>query len=232
MGRTDDAYKAFSELLRQHPNHAEAHNEMGNILRERNQPREALAHYVQAIQLRPGYPERGGTGRCACCRWASSSRGGWRLSAARAEEHLAGASIYPAGVERFGTGRARILLWAEQGLGDTIQFVRYAPLVAVRGGKIIIRCQPPLKRLLAENFPDDQVIDTNEPLPAFDVQASLLSLPRIFNTHGGDDPRATQGPYLAADAARVDIWTPRVPASRAGLTWASRGRPAPRPRRR
>src|SRR6185369_10196054 len=73
-----------------------------------------------------------------------------------------------------------ILLFAEQGHGDTLQFVRYVPLVKQRGGRVIVECQAPLVKLLANVEGIDQVLARGSPLPAFDVEAPLLSLPGIF----------------------------------------------------
>src|SRR5205823_2933479 len=75
-----------------------------------------------------------------------------------------------------------LLLWHEQGLGDTVQFCRYAPLAAQRGGKVIVLCQPELRRLLATLSKDIEVAASGGALPAFDVHLPLMSLPRIFAT--------------------------------------------------
>src|SRR5207249_2158629 len=73
-----------------------------------------------------------------------------------------------------------ILVHAEQGLGDTIQFVRYAPWVKERGGVVLLECQPSLERLLTGIAGVDQLIPAGAPLPAAHVQAPLLSLPGIL----------------------------------------------------
>src|SRR5208283_2879939 len=74
------------------------------------------------------------------------------------------------------TGKT-ILLHAEQGLGDTLQFIRYAPLVKQRGGNVMVECQPALVRLVSEVGGIDRLVAAGGSLPAFDVQAPLLSLP-------------------------------------------------------
>ncbi|HYG89647.1 MAG TPA: tetratricopeptide repeat-containing glycosyltransferase family protein [Azospirillum sp.] len=87
-----------------------------------------------------------------------------------------------------------LLLVCEQGLGDTIQFARYLPLAAARGGPVILRCQPELRRLLS-GFPGvARIITRDEPLPAFDVQSSLMSLPGLFGTSPDTIPNRV--PYL------------------------------------
>jgi hypothetical protein len=117
-----------------------------------------------------------------------------------------------------------ILLHAEQGFGDTIQFIRYAPLLAGQGAKVICEVQPELQPLLAqpENImlKDVAFIAAGEPRPAFDVQCPMLSLPLAFGTQPGTIPAAV--PYLAASAERQACWRDRLPPGslRAGFVWS------------
>jgi len=107
----------------------------------------------------------------------------------------------------------RILLHAEQGLGDTLQFIRYAPLVAERGGHVIVECQPPLRRLLARMESIREIRAQGEPLPAFDCNAALLSLPQIFGTTLTTIPRRI--PYLSSP---IEPDMPDQPTI--GVVWA------------
>ena len=116
-----------------------------------------------------------------------------------------------------------ILIHAEQGLGSAIQFVRYAPLVAARGGRVILECQPPLARLFASLAGSgvEAIVRKGEPLPEFDVHAPLMSLPRLFATTLTTIPNAV--PYLAAEEGLRTLWRERLahlPAPRVGLVWA------------
>ncbi len=114
-----------------------------------------------------------------------------------------------------------ILLWAEQGLGDTIQFARYAPLVAARGGRVILECQDPLASLARSIAGVSGVVTPSQDLPPCDVQAPLLSLPRLLGTTCESIPAAV--PYLRADPARVERYRDMLgPARglRVGLVWA------------
>ena len=97
-----------------------------------------------------------------------------------------------------------ILLHAEQGLGDTIQFIRYAPLVKRRGGTVILECQPALLRLLQSCAGVDRLLAQGSSLPHFDVHAPLLSLPGILGTTLSTIP--AEVPYLFADANLVEHW--------------------------
>jgi tetratricopeptide (TPR) repeat protein len=113
-----------------------------------------------------------------------------------------------------------LLLWHEQGLGDTVQFCRYAPLAAQRGGKVIVRCQPELHRLLAGLSPEIDIATSGGALPPFDVHLPLMSLLRIFATTLHTIP-FPQG-YLAADVQAVAKWKQRIEPSRlrVGICWA------------
>ena len=73
-----------------------------------------------------------------------------------------------------------ILLHAEQGLGDTLQFIRFAPQVAATGGRVILVCPRVLVRLLENQLEIQQVVADGDAIPAFDLQVPLMSLPRIF----------------------------------------------------
>jgi tetratricopeptide (TPR) repeat protein len=113
-----------------------------------------------------------------------------------------------------------ILVHAEQGLGDTLQFVRYVPLVQKRGGKTLYECPPALQGLLA-NFPGvEQLVLAGAPLPPFDVQVPLLSLPLIFRTTLSSIPANVSS--LHVDTSRLAYWRrelERVGGFKVGIVW-------------
>jgi hypothetical protein len=114
-----------------------------------------------------------------------------------------------------------VLLHAEQGFGDTIQFCRYAPLVAERGATVIVECQPPLAALLQTLAGVKQVVPRGEPLPDFDLQCPLLGLPLRFGTTVETTPARV--PYLHADEQRVARWREKIGQGdglRVGIAWA------------
>jgi tetratricopeptide (TPR) repeat protein len=113
-----------------------------------------------------------------------------------------------------------ILLHAEQGFGDTIQFVRYAPLVAARGGRVILEVQPQLVRLLSGMAGVEAVLPRKAILPHFDFHCPLLSLPLAFATELATIPASV--PYIVPPAAHVTLWQGRLLRGRPriGLAWA------------
>jgi hypothetical protein len=118
-----------------------------------------------------------------------------------------------------------ILLYSEQGLGDTIQFVRYVPLVAERGAKVVLAVHSELKHLLAGAASTATVFGENERLPAVDLQCPLFSLPLAFGTTIETIPANV--PYIKPDDTLVAQWARRLPQTtllRVGLIWC--GNPA------
>jgi tetratricopeptide (TPR) repeat protein len=113
-----------------------------------------------------------------------------------------------------------LLLFAEYGLGDALHFVRYLPMVAAQGGKIILQVQPALAALLRQ-LPDVSVIPRGETLPPFDLQLPLMSLPRVFGTTLDTIPADV--PYLHPDPAKLSRWRAAladVTALKVGVVWA------------
>jgi hypothetical protein len=114
------------------------------------------------------------------------------------------------------------LLYAEQGLGDTIQFIRYAPLVAQRGADVIVYCQNELTSLIKDMDGIRQVISYGDPLPVFHIHSPLLRLPLIFGTTLENIP--TKTPYISVNQALIHKWKEKVKNDtsqlKIGLVWA------------
>jgi tetratricopeptide (TPR) repeat protein len=117
----------------------------------------------------------------------------------------------------------KVLVFSEQGLGDLIQFARFVPDVAARGGRVTLRVMPALAGMVARAFP---AIDVTAKLGLrrdFDYQVSVMSLPNVLGS--GADTRAERVPYLFADRARVEKWRERLGAQpgaggfRVGIAW-------------
>ena len=144
------------------------------------------------------------------------------------EKRLGLGTARPAFEEKLWRGEAlagrTLLVHADQGFGDTIQFCRYIPLIAqqVRGaGRIVVEVQPALAGLLRRTGWGDVVVAEGERRPAFDLHVPMMSLPYVLGTTLETIPGGV--PYLAADPARSALWRQRLaalPGLRIGLVWA------------
>jgi hypothetical protein len=115
---------------------------------------------------------------------------------------------------------ATILLHAEQGLGDTLQLIRFAPLVQQRGARFVLHCPPPLLPLLSRSPGIDALVSQDEPPPAASCRAALMDLPALLGTTLDSLP--AEVPYLFTDARLVDHWRSRLSAEsgfHVGLNW-------------
>ena len=203
------------------PTYPEAHANQGTALVQLGRAAEALADYDAALARRPDYAEarlqramallslgRLGEG------WAAFE--GRRATGRYRARHRAYSEPDWRG-QRL-DGRA-ILLHAEQGLGDTLQFVRFAPLVAERGGRVLLCVPPTLVRLLAEIPGVAAVAGDPAALPAWDCQLPLMSLPHALGL-AGIPPGA---PYLRAEPRATAEWAGRLAAlagRKVGLVWS------------
>jgi len=224
-GESGQAIAHCRAALELRPSFAEASLSLGYLLEQEGDAPGAMECYRGAIAARPDYAE-------AHFNYALQLllHGDYRIGWKEYEWRLRLPDL-----ERFWphAGRARwdgsaldgkvVLLYAEQGFGDAIQFVRYAPMVAERGGRVIVSCPPKLKALF-ETVPGiSAVLKTGEPLPAFDVCCSFLSLPWIFKTTLETIPARV--PYVRSNAEKAGRWKTRLAADgaslRVGLYWTT-----------
>jgi tetratricopeptide (TPR) repeat protein len=227
-GQLDEAVAAFRQAIALNPNIPEAHSNLGNALRDKGQLDEAIAACCQAIALRPNYAEAHNNLSFALLARGDFQRG-WEEYEWRSK-----CKDFPSRPRNFtqpqwdgSSLEARtLLLHTEQGFGDAIQFIRYVPLVAQRGGRIIVECQAQLQRLFQNMAGRCQIVAEGQPLPGFDLRCSLLSLPRIFRTTLDNIPQIV--PYLSPEPALVDAWSRTLGAPdgqlRVGLAWAGNPR--------
>jgi hypothetical protein len=215
MNKAEAAYRRAIML---DPTRAVSYFEFGNLHLVTADPAGAAAWQELALALRPDDPEYRWNHALALLsagRYAQGWRAyEWRWRWSGFSEPSRNWAT-PAWDGR-NLGKRTILLHAEQGLGDTIQFARYAPLVRKRCGRVVLQCQPELIRLLQGCPGVDALIPDGAPLPAHDAHAPLLSLPRLFHTE-----LETVPPPLALASTRpaLDLGahgqTPRV-----GIAWA------------
>ena len=230
QGKLEQAIASYHKALSLRPEYAEAHYNLGAALKEQGKLEQAIASNRKALSLRPDFAEaQWNDGMCRLLlgdfergwrqyewRWKCdefpSSRRNFSQALWLGEEDIAGKTV---------------LLHAEQGLGDTIQFVRYAQEVARKGATVILEVPSVLRPLLSGLAGVHQVLSYGEQLPEFDFHCPLMSLPLALGTRLGPIPAAI--PYLRAPAAKIGDWEGKLGQSGAlkvGIVWS--GNPAHR----
>lgn len=230
LGRWDAALESYARALHIHPDFAEAHVNRGVALQLCHDLAAAYASFTRAIALQPGL-----SAAHECRAYVSLARGdfpgGWRDHEQRRVRIDGQVTVerqfsMPRWQGREPLRGRRILLHAEQGLGDTIQFCRYASLVADLGATVILEVQGPLVKLLGSLAGVAEIAVEGAALPAADYHCPLMSLPFVFDTTLDSIPARI--PYLSADPAKVRAWQERLGPKRRpriGLVWSGGFRP-------
>ncbi len=228
LGQLDEAVQWFERALVLHPQHAGALHNLGATQHELGRLDAADACYRHALTTNPDNPQVHYNLALIALARGDYARGWeafeWRWRGAESSRLHRRDFPQPQWRGEDIAGQT-ILLHAEQGLGDTLQFVRYAPLVAARGARVILECQPPLVRLLQSMPGIDVVVPAGETLPSFDWHCPLMSLPLAFGTRLNTVPAHI--PYLEADERLAEIWQQRLGGERrrkVGLVWAGNPR--------
>lgn len=206
MGQLEDAIAAYQQAIALRPNDPLSHNNLGLTYADRADPTAAIAAYDRAIALKPDYADAY-MNRGIASLMKGQLREGFRDYEWRWQVVADGFQPLPDYPQPLWDGAdltgKTILLKAEQGLGDTLQFVRYVPLVAARGGRVLMEVQRPLVSLLA-NLPNvAQAIAQGEPLPAFDTYCPLLSLPERLGTTLETIP--AEVPYVSVPSPQTPL---------------------------
>ncbi|MDE2335304.1 MAG: tetratricopeptide repeat protein, partial [Rhodospirillales bacterium] len=216
LDRPEEAQAALRAAIAADPALPEAHASLGHLLAAMGRPDEAIAACDAAIALRPDFAQAYWNRSFAHLLAGDFARGWADYEWRRRHPRFAGdfsRSAAPAWPGEDLGGRT-LLVEAEQGLGDTIQFARFVPALRARGGRVVLAVAPALRRLLASLA---ETADRESP-PPHDLRVDQLSLPLLMATTLDTIPPA---PYLVADSAAVQQWhlaLPRRP--RVGLVWA------------
>jgi Flp pilus assembly protein TadD len=204
IGRFDEAGKWLQSALELAPSSAEVLQNVGMNLSRQARWAEAIEYYERATRLKPDDPELHRSFSSVLLGAGDYARGWpeqeWRLRCLPLRGPRVNRTFWNGDDFRNQT----ILLHFEQGYGDTLQFIRFAPMVKRRGGRVVLLVQAPLLRLLARTPGIDLVFDGTSYEPECHIHAPLISLPAIFATTLATLP--AQVPYLFADAALVDHW--------------------------
>ena len=223
-GRVDEAITLYRNSIQLNPCFAGSYYNLGVALHNKKQFREALTCYQKTIEIDPDFADAY-FNISLILLLLGNFHDGWKLYEWRwrLANHRPRSFFQPEWTG-FNISQRTILLHAEQGFGDTIQFVRYVPLVAGRGAQVIVECRKELVPLLQHVEGVQQVIVYGEKLPEFDVHCPILSLPLIFDT--SPDTIPARVPYIIADARSAENWEGRLrlhgTGYRIGLAWSGR----------
>jgi tetratricopeptide (TPR) repeat protein len=220
LGRPEEALTHHKRALAVQPDRPEMHYNLGSALQRQGRYTEALACYGRALALKPDYAQAH-FNRSLALLLTGEFDEGWREY-----EWRFAVNVYDRKFDRplwFGEPLAgqRILIHAEQGFGDTLQFIRYVPAVAERGGRVVLEVPKKLVRLARTVTGASRVVAAGDPLPEFDCHCPLLSLPRVFETNLATIPGDV--PYLSVPAEASSVWPKRIATAsglRVGLVWA------------
>ena len=233
--RLEEAALAVNRALALNPQSAAAQNAAGLVSLRAGNVDTALGYFDQALARSPGFPEALYNRSIALLQLGQLGEG-WAHLEAWYDTRTGGqerALTAPGAVQWQGESLAgrRILLIGNHGFGDTIQFVRYAPLVAARGADVLLEVPAELTRVMARVRGVKAVFARGDSLPEVDFFCGLMTLPRYFGVGSGSIPADV--PYLSPDAESVERWMTRFaagpplardPAMRVGLVWAGNPR--------
>ena len=223
LGRYAEAAEANGRALDIAPGYANAWLNRGKALMQLNRFDEAIANFAEALEISKDFADAHFNNALALLTRGDYARGfaeyewRWRRTGMPAQKSRG----KPLWLGEYPLARKTVLLHAEQGLGDTIQFVRYVPLIAASGAKVVLEVQGELQALMRRLDGAAAVIARGEASPPFDVHCPLGSLPLALHTEPATVP--AQIPYLSADEARLAKWSARLdalPRPRVAIAWA------------
>ncbi|MGB9153702.1 MAG: tetratricopeptide repeat protein, partial [Alphaproteobacteria bacterium] len=217
----------YERALALQPDYRNALNNLGNALHALGKTTEAIDVYKRVISAQPDDPE-GHKNMAMSLLMLGRFDEGWREYECRWQTTQLTTAQRNFSQPQWHGEDARgltLLIHAEQGFGDTLQFCRYAPLAAARGIKIVLEVQPELVRLMNSLVGIEKVIGRGEPLPDFDLHCPMMSLPLAFGTQVETIP--AEAAYLSAPPESSAKWQKRLGDSkcfRVGLIWAGNPR--------
>lgn len=219
-GLLDEAREYYRKALQYNPNHRDACNNLGTVLLTLGQYQESARFFRKAIGLKPDVA-RAHFNLSFVLLLLGDFKNGWKEYFWRwgMEEYRVPNWPQPIWDGTDFTGKT-LFIHVEQGFGDLIQIVRYIPLVADRGGEIILECHKELLSLIKNVEGVEHIVAPEESLPSFDIHCPLLCLPMIFDTNLDTIPAKI--PYIKADDLLMKQWKEKIGESssvKVGLLW-------------
>ena len=222
LDRSQEALESFRRALEIAPRNVQALINGANTLAARGGTDEALQWFDRALHIQPDAPELA-WGKARLLLSLGHFKEGWLLYESRLQlAHLRPLQRHVAVPRWNGTGLSgeTLLVYAEQGLGDTLQFCRLVPLLEARGVEVVFEVQPSLAKLLRSLAMQGEIRAVGEALPPFAHGTPLLSLPLLLGTEIDSIPATV--PYLHSDTSRTDVWRQRLaqlPGLKVGIAW-------------
>lgn len=219
LDRLDEALASHDAAIALAPDYAEAHSNRGVTLQELQRFDEALAGYERTLALRPDEREAGWNKAQLLLLRGDYARG-WPLYEQRRrkpEFPSVGDPAVPLWRSDVSLAGKAVLVHWEQGLGDTIQFCRYLPLLRAQAGRILFAPQRPLMGLMRGLGADIEIVDPADPPAPYELRLPLISLPLVL----GATTIPAEVPYLRAEPDRVERWRRRLAGAglRVGVCW-------------
>lgn len=220
QGKHEQAVPHLQEAVRLKPTLQDAWNNLGVVLADLGRIPEATQTFEAALLQNPEHPETHRNLALTLLLQGDYPRGfaelEWRWKCPKSGVRSFSRPLWDGSPL---AGRT-ILLHAEQGLGDTLQLIRYAPRIKRQGATVVLECQKPLVRLLSRCAGIDQLLERGAPLPDFDVHSPLMSLPGLLGTTVANIP--AEVPYIVPDQALVQEWASylqTIPGFKVGIVW-------------
>jgi tetratricopeptide (TPR) repeat protein len=204
QGKLEEALECYQQVVELRPELAIAHFNIGNVLRDLGNLDESITAFTQAIELDPNLA-RARFNRAVCWLQKGEWERGWQEYQSRwLTPEFGGRSFSQPAWDGGRVAGKRLLLHAEQGLGDTIQFVRYARVFQARGATVILEAPPRLMSLLERCEGVDELVAREQPLPEFDCHVPLMNIPALLGTTVERVP--AEVPYLHPRPELVEKW--------------------------
>jgi tetratricopeptide (TPR) repeat protein len=230
LDRFEEAVDVYQQSIKSNPSAVLVYINLGSLLQRMGQPTKAMEWFERAMKMAPQISLTH-LDRAVVLLLQGNLAEGWKEYdwRWRCPERHPPMRPFPQPLWRDQDVAGKtVFLHSEQGLGDAVQFIRYAPMVQARGAKVIVEVQQELVALARTMQGIDQVIGRDDPLPPFDLHAPLMDLPMIFGTVLRNVP--AEIPYFHSDPQKVQAWAQRLEQDepngrcklRVGLVWAGR----------
>ena len=219
--RFDESIECYLKALEYKPDYADAHNNLGIAYAELGRFDEAVASYTRCLKVRPEHVDAHMNRALTWLRKGDYAQGWAEYEWRWKKRNLTTRPPIMPQWNGFPLAGRRILLITEQGFGDTLQFVRFAPLLKRQGaGDVILECPEKLIKLLSRSPGIDHLVPQGKPLPDYDVYCALMNVPGLTATSVEAIP--AEVPYIIPDPDLVAHWKRElagIPGLKVGINW-------------